>query len=48
MFYIRESKVMVHKDPTLISKILEEFHSSRIGGHAGIKRIIARIATVFN
>jgi hypothetical protein len=41
------SKLVIPHQPELIKIILEEYHSSVIGGHAGIKRTKARIASQF-
>jgi hypothetical protein len=38
-----KKRLVIPKDQSLIKDILEEFHASPIGGHAGISRTIARI-----
>ena len=40
-------RIVIPKDTELIAKILHEFHASSIGGHAGIKRTVARISALF-
>lgn len=42
-----KNRVMVPPRPHLIQAILEEFHSSMLGGHAGIARTKARITSQF-
>lgn len=41
------NKVVVPEDSHIIQSILHEFHSSLLGGHAGIARTKARIASQF-
>jgi hypothetical protein len=45
LFY--QSKLVIPQDSAIITKLLDEFHSSPIGGHSGIKRTKARIASLF-
>ena len=40
-------RLLVPKNSELITKILLELHSSPVGGHSGVKRTVARIATNF-
>ncbi|PNY16671.1 retrotransposon-related protein, partial [Trifolium pratense] len=42
-----KQRLMIPKDSDLLNKILFEFHTSPIGGHAGITRTIARIKSQF-
>jgi hypothetical protein len=41
------NKIVVPATPSIIHSILQEFHSSMLGGHAGIARTKARIASQF-
>jgi hypothetical protein len=45
LFY--QSKLVIPQDSAIIKKLLDEFHASPIGGHSGIKRTKARIASLF-
>ncbi|MCH79797.1 Ty3/gypsy retrotransposon protein, partial [Trifolium medium] len=42
-----KDKLVIPNKPELINQILTEFHTSHIGGHAGITRTIARIQAQF-
>jgi len=42
-----KGKIMLPNDPDLLHQIMEEFHSSKIGGHAGVNRTIARVGAQF-
>jgi len=44
---VRKGRIMVPNDHTLINLILAEFHASKVGGHAGTTRTIARIGAQF-
>ena len=43
-----KNKIVVHKDVDLIQQLLQEFHSSPIGGHSGLKRTLARVTQQFH
>jgi hypothetical protein len=43
-----KDKLVVPNDRSLITKILDEFHTSHIGGHAGINRTLARVQAQFH
>ncbi|MCH79693.1 Ty3/gypsy retrotransposon protein [Trifolium medium] len=42
-----KDKLVIPNNPDMIQKILTEFHTSHIGGHAGISRTLARIQAQF-
>jgi hypothetical protein len=42
-----KDKLMIPPEKELIEKLLQEFHSSPIGGHAGITRTMARLKAQF-
>ncbi|WVZ01852.1 hypothetical protein V8G54_022658 [Vigna mungo] len=42
-----KGRIMVPHNSTLINQILQEFHTSKIGGHAGITKTASRIANQF-
>ena len=42
-----KNRLVIPQQPELIKRILTEFHSSTLGGHAGVTRTKARIATQF-
>ncbi|WVZ14709.1 hypothetical protein V8G54_012275 [Vigna mungo] len=42
-----KGRIMVPHNSTLINQILQEFHTSKIGGHAGIMKISSRIVNQF-
>ena len=44
---VRNGKILVSNDQTLINMILAEFHASKVGGHAGTTRTSARIGAQF-
>jgi hypothetical protein len=46
MLYWRQ-RLVVPPSPSLIQTILQEFHSSMLGGHSGIARTKAHIASQF-
>ncbi|MCH83059.1 hypothetical protein A2U01_0003873, partial [Trifolium medium] len=43
-----KDKLVIPNDKNLINMILKEFHTSHIGGHAGIQRTMARIQAQFH
>jgi hypothetical protein len=45
---LSKDKLVVPNDRNLITKILNEFHTSHIGGHAGINRTLARVQAQFH
>ncbi|GKG14609.1 transposon Tf2-1 polyprotein, partial [Tanacetum coccineum] len=47
LLYWKRRVVVPPENPELITKLLVEFHSSPIGGHAGFLRTYARVATYF-
>ncbi|GAU10375.1 hypothetical protein TSUD_419040, partial [Trifolium subterraneum] len=42
-----QDRIVVPDDPQLKAKLLLEFHSSPVGGHAGIARTMARVSAQF-
>nr|KYP74492.1 Retrotransposable element Tf2 [Cajanus cajan] len=42
-----KDRIVVPNDSTIINQILQEYHSSPIGGHSGVARTIARVTTQF-
>ncbi|WVZ01635.1 hypothetical protein V8G54_027704 [Vigna mungo] len=43
-----KGRIMVPNNSTLIKQILQEFHNSKIGGHAGITKTTSRIVNQFH
>ena len=41
---IFKGKIVLPKDAALLKQIIQEFHASKIGGHVGINKTVARIA----
>lgn len=46
LVYFKE-RLFIPKDSGLIPPLLEEFHSSLLGGHSGVKATLARLSTSF-
>lgn len=42
-----KGRIMLPEDDDIINQVLLEFHSSKIGGHAGVAKTIARISSQF-
>ena len=47
LLFFKDRIVIPHDARSLIMKILQEFHSSAVGGHSGFLRTLARISTQF-
>lgn len=46
LLYFKD-RIFIPSESGLIPSILEEFHSSPVGGHSGIKATLARLSTLF-
>jgi len=42
-----KGKIMLPPDVGLLNQIMEEFHSSKIGGHSGVNKTTTRIGAPF-